>query len=118
MRRRRSRLETCRIHPRVTVKDSEGTMMEEYQDAYEVEAETWPASGKVQAQIYGERFSYVRNCRISGQYTIRSEDGRLIYILGGGTLKEKDKLTTSQGEEYSVIAIRPYRELYLEMEKL
>ena len=75
MRRRRSRLETCRIHPRVTVKDSEGTMMEEYQDAYEVEAETWPASGKVQAQIYANVFlmSETAVYRDSIQFGLRTD---------------------------------------------
>ena len=118
MRRRRSRLETCQIYPREIRTDSEGTPTEHYQAPYEVKAETWPAGGKVQAQIYGEHLAYIRNCRIEGKYTTKLEDERLTYVLNGGTLKEKDKITTSQGESYRVVSIKPYKELYLEMEKL
>ena len=62
--------------------------------------------------------SSIRNCRIEGKYTTKLEDERLTYVLAGGTLKEKDKITTSQGESYRVVSIKPYKELYLEMEKL
>ena len=118
MRRRRSRLEACLVYPRTTQKDNEGVLTECYNDPFEVEAETWPAGGNVEAKIYGERLTYICNCRIAGKYTTKSEDGHLIYALENGTLKEKDKFVTERGEEYQIIAIKPYKELRLEMEKL
>ena len=118
MRRRRNRLEACQVYSRIVHIDNEGTPTESYQDPFEIEAETWPAGGKVQAQVYGEHLAYIRNCRIEGTYTTKLEDERLTYVLAGGMLKENDKITTSRGESYRIVSIKPYKELYLEMEKL
>lgn len=118
MRRRRNRLEMCHVCPREVHIDSEGTPIEHYQGSYAVKAEIWPAGGKVQAQVYGERLAYIKNCRIEGRYATKLEDERLVYVLAGGTLRENDKITTSKGESYRVVSIKPYKELCLEMEKL
>ena len=53
MRLRRSRLEGF-FHKKMTVKkDKEGSTSEEYGTASSVTGESWPASGKVQAEQYG-----------------------------------------------------------------
>ncbi len=84
--------------------------------AYEVKAETWQQEARYKSSIWRKPCIYETAYRRK-VYT-KLEDERLTYVLNGGTLKEKDKITTSQGESYRVVSIRPYKELYLEMEKL
>ena len=67
MRLRRNRLEEF-FHKKMTVKkDKEGSTSEEYGAASSVTGEIWPASGKVQAEQYGQRLNYIRNIRIQGR---------------------------------------------------
>lgn len=42
-------------------KDNEGGTVVEYADAVEIRATIWPAGGRVQAEMYGERLSYIKN---------------------------------------------------------
>lgn len=92
MRLRRNRLEEF-FHKKMTVKkDKEGSTSEEYGAASSVTGESWPASGKVQAEQYGQRLNYIRNIRIQGSYKIQTDEkGRLHYILEDGTdIEERD----------------------------
>ena len=87
-------------------------------------AEVWPAGGQMQAQMYGQRLPYLKNCRIDGKYGIVGDpDGHVAYVLDDGT-----KLTEGDGfclyvagchePDYRIIAIQPYRFLTLTLEKL
>ena len=124
MRLRRSRVETYYHKKRVVEKDSEGSTRETYGTASSFEGESWPASGKVQAQQYGQRLNYIRNLRISRKYEIKpDEKGRLHYILENGTdIQESDGICLFVGSDrepdYKIIYIKPYRMLTLEVEKL
>ena len=85
MRLRQSRLETYYHRKRMVKKDREGSTYEEYSAASSFLGESWPASGKVQAQQYGQRLGYIRNVKIDGGYAIKpDENGRLHYILDNG----------------------------------
>nr|DAG41262.1 MAG TPA: head closure knob [Caudoviricetes sp.] len=124
MRLRRSRLEEF-FHKKMTVKkDKEGSTSEEYGAASSVTGESWPASGKVQAEQYGQRLNYIRNVRISGKYEVKpDEKGRMHYILENGTdIQESDGICLFVGKDavpdYRIISIKPYRMLSLEVEKL
>ena len=75
MRLRRSRTETYYHKKRIVEKDREGSTRESYGTASSVEGESWPASGKVQVQQYGERLNYIRNVRISGKYEVKHRKG-------------------------------------------
>ena len=99
MRLRRSRIETYYHKKRIVEKDNEGSTRETYGTASSVEGESWPASGKVQAQQYGERLNYIRNMRISGKYEVKpDEKGRLHYILENGTdIQESDGICLFTG---------------------
>ena len=124
MRLRRSRIETYYHKKRIVGKDREGSTRESYGTASSVEGESWPASGKVQAQQYGERLNYIRNVRISGKYEVKpDEKGRMHYILENGTdIQESDGICLFVGKDavpdYRIISIKPYRMLSLEVEKL
>jgi len=83
----------------------------------------WPAGGKLQAEIYGQRLNYICNCKVDGAYTIENdEDGTLRYKFNGFGLKEGDGICIYAGEDskpdYKIIAIKPYKPLYMEVEKI
>ena len=117
MRLRRSRTETYYHKKRIVEKDREGSTRESYGTASSVEGESWPASGKVQTQQYGERLNYIRNVRISGKYEVKpDEKGRMHYILENGTdIQESDEICLFVGKDavpdYRIISIKPYRML-------
>ena len=124
MRLRRSRLEEF-FHKKMTVKkDKEGSTSEEYGAASSVTGESWPASGKVQAEQYGQRLNYIRNIRIQGNYKIQTDGkSRLHYILEDGTnIEERDGIclyvAADQLPDYRIISIKPYRFLTIEVEKI
>ena len=124
MRLRQSRLETYYHRKRIVKKDGEGSTYEEYGAASPFSGESWPASGKVQAQQYGQKLGYIRNVKIDGGYTAKSdENGRLRYILDNGSdLMELDGICLFVGEnaepDYKIVTIKPYRFLTLEVERI
>ena len=117
---RRNRLQAFDLYPRSVKKDSEGGTYETYGDAQELTGEVWPAGGKVQAQMYGERLSYIRNVKIQGSYEVAEEDGHVVYQFDGFTVSELDglRLEASTGPDYRIISITPSRPLRLEAEKI
>ena len=107
MRLRQSRLETYYHRKRMVKKDREGSTYEEYSAASSFSGESWPASGKVQAQQYGQRLGYIRNVKIDGGYGIdlMELDGICLFV---GENTEPD---------YRIVAIKSYRFLTLEVER-
>jgi len=91
-RMRWQRVETHYIRPRVAAKDSEGTVHAAYGEPVRFTGEVWQASGRVQAELYGDKLPYVRNIRIQGDYeTVHGQDGTVSYVFGGGlTVRERD----------------------------
>ena len=124
MRLRQSRLETYYHRKKIVKKDSEGSTYEEYGAASPFSGESWPASGKVQAQQYGQRLGYIRNLKIAGDYTIEPDkEGKLHYILDNGIdLMELDGICLFSGgnarPDYKIVAVKPYRFLTLEVERI
>lgn len=124
MRLKQNRLRDYYHRKRIPVKDSEGSTGETYGAASTIKGEVWPASGKVQAQQYGQKLPYIRNLKIDGGYTVRpDEKGKLHYILDNGAdIMELDGICLYVGEtsepDYKIISIKPYRFLTLEVEKL
>ena len=53
------------LRKRITQKNSEGGSKVAYEPAVEIEATIWPAGGKVQAEMYGERLQYMKNMELS-----------------------------------------------------
>ena len=123
MRLRRSRLETYYHKKRIVGKDSEGSTRETYGAASSFEGESWPASGKVQAQQYGDRLGYILNMKVNGYYEVKSDSHGNYYDFGGGLVfREQDGIcvfTSSTSEpDYRIISIKPYRFLTMELEKI
>lgn len=122
MRLKRSRLKKYPIRQRIIEKDKEGVPIESYGDAFSVIAEIWPAGGKVQAEVYGEKLAYMKNCRIDDPYTVVMENGRSAYRVAGKIFREQDgfcvDVTGKEKPDYKIVSIRPYRKLYLELERI
>lgn len=123
MRLKRNRLKQYYLKPAVAKKDNEGNSYIEYGEAKPVTAEIWPAGGKLQAEMYGQKLSYIRNCRIDGTYTIGTDEkGRVSYLLGSQPFREGDGFCIyvpgESDPDYKIIVIRPHRHLYMELEKL
>ena len=123
MRLKRNRLKQYHHRTAVARKDNEGNSYTEYASGQPITAEIWPAGGKLQAEMYGQRLSYIRNCRIDGAYKIQTDEkGCVSYLFGTHKIMEGDGICLDvPGEsdpDYKIIAIRPYRHLYMELEKL
>lgn len=123
MRLKRNRLKQYHLRPAEAKKDNEGNSYTEYGEAKSVTAEIWPAGGKLQAELYGQRLSYIRNCRIDGAYKVQTDaKGKVSYLLGEKTVREGDGICVyvpgESNPDYKIIAIRPYRHLYMELEKM
>ena len=119
-RMRRSRLETHYLRPRIVEKDSEGNTSETFGTAVEWTGEVWQASGRVQAEMYGEKLPYIRNIKIQGDYTVSvGGNGIPRYVFSESlAISEKDGLCIDcgkdEGPDYQVISITPFRPLRLE----
>lgn len=124
MRMKRNRVNEYHLRKVKTVKDGEGGTYKEYGSPIAFAGEIWPAGGKVQSQMYGERLSYIRNVKVEGNYTIEQDDkGVTHYVFPDGLdIVEGDGLCLYAGKDaapdYRVISITPYRPLKMEAERL
>lgn len=123
MRIRRSRLENFYWRSRISKKDKEGSSYEEWGQAISFQGECWPASGRIQAQQYGERLPYIRNIRIEGKYVMCTDKkGHVTYDFGKGLqIRESDGICLyvekDMDPDYKILSIKPYRPLRMEVER-
>lgn len=95
------------IKKKTVIEDNEGGKYSGYSDeAIEINANISPASGKLQAEIYGERLNYILNMLYDGSETINEGDGICVYV-------SKDN-----EPDYKVISIKRYSHLFIELEKI
>lgn len=124
MRIKQNRLKTYYCRTRIFKKDNEGSTYEEWGAAIPFSGESWPASGKAQAQQYGERLPYIYNLKIDGEYVTSVDDkGIITYEFNDGLkIRETDGICLFVGQDkspdYKVISIRPYHPLKLEIERI
>lgn len=124
MRLRRSRVRQYYHRQRFARKDTESGTYEEYGAATCFDGEVWAASGKVQAQMYGEKLSYIRNVRIAGNYVITTDRKKQVHYVypGGLDITESDGLclyvSGDADPDYKILSIKPYVPLRVEAEKL
>lgn len=124
MRLKRSRVKAYYLKEHRTEKDRERNAVTVYGNPKMFYGEVWPAAGKVQAEQYGEKLSYVRNVKIEGNYTIRTDEkGVSHYVFPGGLdVVESHGLclyvSRDDKPDYKIISIKPYKPLRLEAVKL
>lgn len=72
---RRSLLKPYNLRRRKLGRDKEGGSIVDYEAATPIEAAIWAASGKIQAEMYGERLNYIKNMQYEGVETMQEGDG-------------------------------------------
>lgn len=88
-------------------RDKEGGSITDYAEPVEIEATIWPAGGRVQAEMYGERLSYIKNMEYGGSVEMQEGDGVCVFV---GPEEKPD---------YKIISIKPeYSPKVMELEKL
>lgn len=80
MRMRKSLMKRYNLRARSVERNVEGGTDEIWLQAVPIEAIIWQASGKVQAEIYGERLTYIKNMEYAGEQSIRENDGICVYV--------------------------------------
>lgn len=123
MRLKQSRLKLYSHRQAIPGKDNEGNSYTEYGLPSSFQAEVWPAGGKLQAEMYGQRVNNIKNVRISGNYDLMvSNHGDELYLFADMAVCEGDGICLNVPEDhepdYRIIAIRPYRYLTLEVERI
>ena len=79
MRLKKNRLKPYNLRKFRVIKTDEGIKREGYSDeTIEIKAEVWPASGGLQAELYGERLNYIVNANIEKSTEIAEKDGLCI----------------------------------------
>ena len=92
---------------RIPKRTSEGSSYTEYAEAVEIQAIIWPAGGKVQAEMYGERLSYIKNMEYGGAEVMQEGDGICVFV------------GPDEKPDYKIISIKPeYNPKRMELEAL
>ena len=87
--------------------DDEGNVYEDYSnEPIEIKANIYPASGKLQVEIYGERLNYIFNMLYDGPENLNEGDGICVFV-------DKDSKP-----DYKIISIKPYSHQLIELEKI
>lgn len=98
---------TYYLKKKAIVSDSEGGKYESYSDdPIEIKSNIWPATGELQAQIYGEKLKYINNMLYDGNIELNEGDGICVYV---------DK---NSRPDYKIISIKRFSHLKIELEKI
>ncbi len=97
---------TYYLKKKIVIEDDEGGKYPGYSEAIKIEANIYPASGKLQAEIYGERLNYILNMLYEGSESINEGDGICVYV------------SNDNEPDYKVISIKKYSHLFIELEKI
>lgn len=88
-------------------KNNEGATYASYGEAQPISAYIYPAGGKVQAEIYGNRLNYILNMLYGGNVPLHENDGVCVNVAQG------------EAPDYKVISIKQYsRHKLIELEKI
>lgn len=82
MRTRRSLQRTVWLRKRSTSRTNEGASVESWGEAQALTATVWQASGRVQAEMYGERLTYIKMMEYEGDEAISVNDGICVDVDG------------------------------------
>lgn len=98
---------TYYLKKKIVIEDDEGGKYPGYsEESIEIQANIYSASGKLQAEIYGERLNYILNMLYDEDTEIVEGDGICVYV-------SKDN-----EPDYKVISIKRYSHLFIELEKI
>lgn len=100
-------MKTYHLRRRTPQKNSEGGSIDSYAEAVEIQATIWPAGGRVQAEMYGDRLSYIKNMEYGGPEAMQEGDGICVFV------------GSEEMPDYKIISIKPeYDPKVMELEKM
>lgn len=85
MRMRRNLKKDYTLKRRTTSRTLEGGSIESWNNPVTIQATIWQASGRIQAEMYGERLAYMRNMEYEGAETISENDGICVFVSADET---------------------------------
>ena len=95
------------LRKRIPKRTNEGSSYTDYGEAVEIKATIWPAGGRIQAEMYGERLSYIKNMEYDGPEAMQEGDGICIFV------------GPDQKPDYKIISIKhEYNPKVMELEAL
>lgn len=110
------------LKKKIIIEDDEGGKYPGYSETIEIHANISPASGKLQAEIYGERLNYILNMLIDGPYEVIVKDNITYYVVNGIELCEGHGIcvysSMNNNPDYKIISIKPYSHLFIELERV
>lgn len=93
------------LYKKAKVVDEEGNIFEDFEkEGNKIKANIYPASGKLQAEVYGLRLKYILNMLCDNTVDIKEGDGVVVY--------------NATSPDYRVISIKRYTHLAIELEKI
>lgn len=99
---------TYLLAKKTVITDSEGGKYPGWKTPTEIKADIYPASGKLQAEIYGQRLNYMLNMLYDGSEELEEGDG-ICYSASAISNKQPD---------YKIISIKAYGHKVIELEKI
>ncbi len=110
------------LKKKTIIEDNEGGKYSGYSEPIEIKANISPASGKLQAEIYGERLNYILNMLYDGPYKVIVKDNITLYVVNDIELCEGYGICVYVSKEsepdYKIISIKRYSHLVIELEKI
>ena len=107
MRLRQAAKTTCCWRAHSVTKDAEGGTTDVWATAVPIEARIWPAGGRVQAEQYGERLTYMKNMLYEGAEALMEGDGFCVSVAG------------TSDPDYRIVSVqREYFPLVIMLEKV
>lgn len=108
-----------KISSYVSAQDEEFNTYEEWTTPTEFYANIYPATSKLQTELYGERINNIMNMLIDGCYNITSDGNKLTYHFRDFSISEGDGICVyGEDVDYKVISIKPYSHLQCEIERI
>ena len=107
MRMRQVIKQTYYWRPMSTDTDVEGGVYEVWGAAVPIEARIWPAGGRVQAEQYGQRLTYMKNMLYEGAEALMEGDGICVGVAA------------DHDPDYRIVSVqREYMPQVIELEKV
>ena len=98
---------TYYLKKKIISEDNEGGKYQGFSDlGIDIMANISPASGKLQAEIYGERLNYILNMLYDGPLDLKEGDGICVYA------------PKKSEPDYKIISIKRYSHKVIELEKI
>lgn len=123
MRLRQTRLETLYVRSLTVTHTADGDVTD-WEEAAAFQCTSWPAGGRVQTEMYGNRVQDVLNVKVPGKYKVELDETtrQPIYRFQDFILKLNDGVciyaASDATPDYRIVSIKPYKPLLLEVMRI